>query len=325
MGKIETIGILTSGGDAPGMNAAIRAVTRAGIYSGFNIKGIYRGWEGLINDDVKPFTTENVSGIITQGGTILKTARSKDFMTPEGRQKAYDNIRKEEIDALVVIGGNGSLTGAKIFAQEFDVCCIGLPGTIDNDLYGTDATIGYDTTMNTIMECVDRIRDTAQSHERIFFIEVMGRDAGFLAQNSAIACGAEAAIIPEEATDEDQLAEFMKRGIRKSKKSCIVIVSESPKCGAMYYADRVKNEFPGYDVRVSILGHLQRGGSPTARDRILASRTGVGAIEAIMQGQRNVMIGVRNNEVVYIPFSEAIRSDKPMDRKLFKVLNELSI
>ena len=325
MGKIKTIGILTSGGDAPGMNAAIRAVTRAGIYSGFNIKGIYRGWEGLINDDVKTFTTENVSGIITQGGTILKTARSKEFMTPEGRKKAYDNLVKEEIDALVIIGGNGSLTGAKIFAQEYDVCCIGLPGTIDNDLYGTDATIGYDTTMNTIMECVDRIRDTAQSHERIFFIEVMGRDAGFLAQNSAIACGAEAAIIPEEATDEDQLAEFMKRGIRKSKKSCIVIVSESPKCGAMYYADRVKNEFPGYDVRVSILGHLQRGGSPTARDRILASRTGVGAIEAILQGQRNVMIGVRNNEVVYVPFSEAIRSDKPMDKKLFKVLNELSI
>lgn len=325
MGRIKTIGILTSGGDAPGMNAAIRAVTRAGIYSGFNIKGIYRGWEGLINDDVKPFTTENVSGIITQGGTILKTARSKEFMTPEGRQKAYENLVKEEIDALVIIGGNGSLTGAKIFAQEYDVCSIGLPGTIDNDLYGTDATIGYDTTMNTIMECVDRIRDTAQSHERIFFIEVMGRDAGFLAQNSAIACGAEAAIIPEEATDADQLAEFMKRGIRKSKKSCIVIVSESPKCGAMYYADRVKNEFPGYDVRVSILGHLQRGGSPTARDRILASRTGVGAIEAIMQGQRNVMVGVRNNEVVYIPFSEAIRSDKPMDKKLFKVLNELSI
>ena len=325
MGKSKTIRTLSSGGDASGMNAAVRAVTRAGIYSGFNIKGIYRGWAGLINDDVKTFTTENVSGIITQGGTILKTARSKEFMTPEGRKKAYDNLVKEEIDALVIIGGNGSLTGAKIFAQEYDVCCIGLPGTIDNDLYGTDATIGYDTTMNTIMECVDRIRDTAQSHERIFFIEVMGRDAGFLAQNSAIACGAEAAIIPEEATDEDQLAEFMKRGIRKSKKSCIVIVSESPKCGAMYYADRVKNEFPGYDVRVSILGHLQRGGSPTARDRILASRTGVGAIEAIIQGQRNVMIGVRNNEVVYVPFSEAIRSDKPLDKKLFKVLNELSI
>ena len=325
MGKIKTIGVLTSGGDAPGMNAAIRAVTRAGICNGFKVVAIYRGWEGLINDDMQEFTTENVSGIITLGGTILKTARSKDFMTPEGRQKAYDNMMARGIDALVIIGGNGSLTGAKIFAQEHDVCCIGLPGTIDNDLYGTDATIGYDTTMNTIMECVDRIRDTAQSHERIFFLEVMGRDAGFLAQNSAIACGAEAAIIPENETDADQLAEFMKRGIRKSKKSCIVIVSESPKCGAMYYADRVKKEFPGYDVRVSILGHLQRGGSPTARDRILASRTGVGAIEAIMQGQRNVMIGIRNNEVVYVPFSEAIRSDKPMDKKLFTVLNELSI
>lgn len=325
MAKIKTIGILTSGGDAPGMNAAIRAVTRAGIYNGFKIKGIYRGWEGLINNEIKDFTTENVSGIIRKGGTILKTARSKDFMTPEGRQKAYDNMVANEIDALVIIGGNGSLTGAKIFAQEFDVCCIGLPGTIDNDLYGTDNTIGYDTTMNTIMECVDRIRDTAQSHERIFFVEVMGRDAGFLAQNSAIACGAEAAIIPEEFMEEDQLAEFMHRGIRKSKKSCIVIVSESPKCGAMYYADRVKHEFPEFDVRVSILGHLQRGGTPTARDRILAGRTGVGAIEAILQGQRNVMVGVRNNEVVYVPFSEAIRSDKPFDKKLIKVLDELSI
>ena len=316
---------MTSGGDAPGMNAAIRAVTRAGICNGFTIKGIYRGWEGLIHGDIKTFTTEDVSGIITLGGTILKTARSTEFREYEGRKKAYDTMVREGIDALVIIGGNGSLSGAREFAQEFDVCCIGLPGTIDNDLYGTDSTIGYDTTMNTIMECVDRIRDTAQSHERIFFVEVMGRDAGFLAQNSAIACGAEAAIIPEEETDADQLAEFMKRGIRKSKKSCIVIVSESPKCGAMYYAERVKKEFPEYDVRVSILGHLQRGGSPTARDRILASRTGVGAIEAIMQGQRNVMIGVRNNEVVYVPFSEAIRSDKPMDKKLFTVLNELSI
>ena len=213
----------------------------------------------------------------------------------------------------------------KQFAREYDVCCIGLPGTIDNDLYGTDSTIGYDTTLNTIVECVDRIRDTAQSHERIFFVEVMGRDAGYLAQNSAIASGAEAAIIPEDTTDVDQLAQFMERGIRKSKKSCIVIVSESPKCGALYYADRVKKEFPGYDVRVSILGHLQRGGRPSAHDRILASRTGVGAIEAIMQGQRNVMVGVRNNEVVYVPLSEAIRSDKPFDRKLIKVLDDLSI
>ena len=325
MAKIKTIGVMTSGGDAPGMNAAIRAVTRAGIYNGFKIKGIYRGWDGLINNEIKEFSTENVSGIINMGGTILKTARSKDFMTKEGRQKAYDNMVKNGIDALVIIGGNGSLTGARIFAEEFDVCCIGLPGTIDNDLYGTDSTIGYDTTMNTIMECVDRIRDTAQSHERIFFIEVMGRDAGFLAQNSAIASGAEAAIIPEDSTDVDQLARFMERGIRKSKTSCIVIVSESPKCGALYYADRVRKEFPNYDVRVSILGHLQRGGRPTAHDRILAGRTGVGAIEAILQGQRNVMIGLRYNEVVYVPFSEAIRSDKPFDKKLIKVLDELSI
>ena len=307
------------------MNAAIRAVTRAGICNGFNIKGIYRGFDGLINDDIKPFTTENVSGIIMQGGTILKTARSNDFTTEEGRRKAYENIMKEGIDALVVIGGNGSLTGARVFAQEYDLCCIGLPGTIDNDLYGTDSTIGYDTTMNTIVDCVDRIRDTAQSHERIFFVEVMGRDAGFLAQNSAIAAGAEAAIIPEDSTDVDQLARFMERGIRKSKKSCIVIVSESPKCGALYYADRVKKEFPDYDVRVSILGHLQRGGRPTAHDRILASRTGVGAIDAILQGQRNVMIGVRNNEIVYVPLLEAVRSDKPFDKKLITVLDELSI
>ena len=307
------------------MNAAIRAVTRAGIYNGFQIKAVYRGYDGLINGEIVDFTTENVSGIISEGGTVLKTARSTDFTTVEGRAKAYENIVKEGINALVVIGGNGSLTGAMKFAEEYDICCIGLPGTIDNDLYGTDSTIGYDTTMNTIVECVDRIRDTAQSHERIFFVEVMGRDAGFLAQNSAIAAGAEAAIIPEDSTDVDQLAQFMERGIRKSKRSSIVIVSESPKCGAIYYANRVKKEFPQYDVKISILGHLQRGGRPSARDRILACRTGVGAVEAIMQGQRNVMVGIRNGEIVYVPLSEAIRSDKPLDRKLIKVLDELSI
>ena len=325
MSKIKTIGVLTSGGDAPGMNAAIRAVTRAGIYNGFRIMGIYRGYEGLIHDEVKEFSTEDVSGIITRGGTILKSARSKDFMTPEGRQKAYETCQKEGIDALIIIGGNGSLTGAREFAMEHDFPCVGLPGTIDNDVYGTDATIGYDTTMNTIMDCVDRIRDTANSHERIFFVEVMGRDAGFLAQNCAIACGAEAAIVPEEVTDFDQLAAFMGRGIRKSKKSCIVIVSESPKCGALYYADRVKKEFPEYDVRVSILGHLQRGGSPSARDRVLASWMGVAAVEAVMQGQRNVMIGIRNNDSVLVPFSECIRTDKRFDRRLLTVLDELSI
>ena len=325
MKSIKTIGVLTSGGDAPGMNAAIRAVTRAAISKGFKVKGIYRGFDGLIANDIKPFTTENVSGIIMHGGTILKTARSKEFMTKEGQDKAYENMQKEGIDALVVIGGNGSLTGAMMFARYYDICCIGLPGTIDNDLYGTDTTIGYDTTLNTIVECVDRIRDTAQSHQRIFFVEVMGRDAGFLAQNSAIACGAEAAIIPEDSTGVDQLGKFMERGIRKSKKSCIVIVSESPKCGALYYADRVKKEFPEFDVRVSILGYLQRGGRPSAHDRSLASRTGVAAIEAILQGQRNIMVGIKNNEITYVPLSEAIRSDKPFDKKLIEVLDELSI
>ncbi|MDO4715849.1 MAG: 6-phosphofructokinase [Bacteroidales bacterium] len=325
MSKIKCIGVLTSGGDAPGMNAAIRAVTRSAIYNGFKVKGIYRGYEGLINGDIRDFTTESVSNIIQTGGTILRTARSKEFMTPEGRAKAYQQMVDHGIDALIVIGGNGSLAGARIFAEEHDVPCIGLPGTIDNDLYGTDSTIGYDTTLNTITWCVDKIKDTATSHERIFFVEVMGRDAGFLALNSAIAIGAEAAVIPEDSTGSDQLTTFLERGIRKSKKSCIVIVSESPTLGALHYADKVKKDYPDYDVRVSILGHLQRGGSPSASDRVLASRVGVGAITALMQGQRNVMVGVRKNEVVYVPFFEAIRSDKPMDLQLVKVLDELSI
>lgn len=325
MAKIRCVGVLTSGGDAPGMNAAIRAVTRSAISNGFKVKGIYRGYEGLMNGEIKTFTTEDVSGIIQTGGTILRTARSKAFETPEGRKRAYDNLVSEGIDALVVIGGNGSLTGAMLLAEEYDFPCIGLPGTIDNDLYGTDNTIGYDTTLNTIMDCVDKIRDTANSHERIFFIEVMGRDAGFLAQYSAIAAGAEAAIIPEDSTGADQLIQFMERGIRKSKKSCIVIVSESPECGAIYYADRVNREYPEFDVRVSILGHLQRGGKPSALDRILASRVGVGAIDALVKGQRNVMVGIRNNDIIYVPFIEAIKEHKQMDMQLIKVLDELSI
>ena len=324
MKQIKCIGILTSGGDASGMNAAIRAVTRSAIFHGYSVKGIYRGYEGLIRNEIKDLTTQDVSSIIQRGGTILKTARSKDFMTPEGRKVAYDNMVAAGIDALVIIGGNGSLTGALTFAQEFNVPCIGLPGTIDNDLYGTDSTIGYDTALNTIVECVDKIRDTATSHDRIFFVEVMGRDAGFLAQNSAIASGAEAAIIPEDQTDVDQLEQFIGRGFRKS--SSIVIVSESPKDGgAMHYAERVKKEYPQYDVRVTILGHLQRGGSPSAYDRILASRLGVGAIEALLEDQRNVMIGIRNDKVVYVPFSEAIKKDKPLDKSLIQVLDELSI
>ena len=283
MGKqIKTVGVLTSGGDAPGMNACIRAITRTAIYNGMKVMGIYRGYEGLINGEIKEFTSESVSNTIQRGGTILKTARSMEFMTPEGMQKAYDNLVKFGIDALIVIGGNGSLTGAQKLAREYDYPVIGLPGTIDNDLYGTDSTIGYDTALNTIVDCVDKIRDTATSHDRIFFVEVMGRDAGFLAQNSAIAAGAEAAIIPEDQTDVDQLEQFISRGFRKSKNSSIVIVSESKKDGgAMYYADRVRKEYPQYDVRVTILGHLQRGSTPTACDRILASRLGHASIEAL--------------------------------------------
>ena len=322
--KISSIGVLTSGGDAPGMNAAIRAVTRAAIFEGWKVYGIYRGYEGLIEGNIKELTTESVSNTIQRGGTILKTARSDEFRTPEGRKKAFDNIKKFGIGALVVIGGNGSLAGAQLLASEYDIPVIGLPGTIDNDLYGTDSTIGYDTALNTIVDCVDKIRDTATSHDRIFFVEVMGRDAGFLAQNSAIAAGAEAAIIPEDNTDIDQLATFIGRGIRKSKNSSIVLVSEKDG-GAMHYAERVRKEYPEFDVRVSILGHLQRGGTPTAVDRILSSRLGVASIEALKEGHRNVMIGVKNDQIVYVPISRAIKIDKPIDKELINVLTILSI
>ena len=287
---IKSIGVLTSGGDAPGMNAAIRAVTRAAIYEGWKVYGIYRGWEGLISGDIKEFTSSSVSNTIQRGGTILKTARSEEFRTKEGRAKAAANIKKFGIDALVIIGGNGSLEGAQILAREYDIPVIGLPGTIDNDLYGTDSTIGYDTALNTIVECVDKIRDTANSHDRIFFVEVMGRDAGFLTQNSAIAAGAEAAIIPD-----------------------------------MHYAERVRQEYPEYQVKVSILGHLQRGGAPTAQDRILASRLGVASIEALKEGQRNIMVGIKNDQIVYVPISRAVRYTKPIDKELINVLSILSI
>ena len=290
------------------------------------VKGIYRGYEGLINGEVKELTTQDVSSVIQRGGTMLKTARSAEFQTVEGRKKAYDTMQREGIDALVIIGGNGSITGARIFAEEYDVPCIGLPGTIDNDLYGTDFTIGYDTALNTIVECVDKIRDTATSHERLFFVEVMGRDAGFLALNGAIAAGAEAAIIPEFSTEVDQLEEFIEHGFRKSKSSSIVLVAESELTGgAMHYAERVKNEYPQYDVRVTILGHLQRGGRPTAHDRIIASRMGVASIQALLEGQRNVMIGIDDDKIVYVPFAKAIKNDKPIDRELVNVLHELSI
>lgn len=326
MSEIKTIGIFTSGGDAPGMNAAIRAVTRAAIFNGLRVKAIFRGYKGLITGEIKEFKSQDVSNIIQQGGTILKTARSEEFRTAEGRKLAYETLVREEIDALVAIGGDGTLTGARIFASEYNFPIVGLPGTIDNDVFGTDSTIGYDTALNTILEAVDKIRDTASSHERLFFIEVMGRDAGFLALNGAIASGAEAAIIPEISTEVDQLEEFIKQGFRKSKNSSIVLVAESEITGgAMHYAERVKKEYPEYDVRVVILGHVQRGGSPTAYDRILASRLGAASIEALIDGQRNVLVGIENDKVVQVPFSKAIKNDKPIDPELIKVLKSLSI
>ena len=307
MAAIKCIGILTSGGDAPGMNAAIRAVTRTAIFNGFKVKGIMRGYKGLVFNEIVDFKSQSVSNIIQQGGTILKTARCKEFQTPEGRKTAYENMQAAGIDALVVIGGDGSLTGAGIFA-------------------GTDSTIGYDTALNTIMEAVDKLRDTASSHERLFFVEVMGHTAGYLALNSALATGSEAAIIPEMETEVDQLAELINNGFRKSKNSAIVIVAENPKTGgATALAERVKKEFPQYDARVTILGHIQRGGSPTAHDRILASRLGEASIEALLQGQRNVMIGIRNGEITYVPFSKAVSHDKPIDRNNLELVKILSI
>ncbi len=326
MAKIKCIGVLTSGGDAPGMNAAIRAVTRSAIYHGMTVKGIYRGYKGLITGEIMNFQTQDVSNIIQRGGTILKTARCKEFKTAEGRAKAYETLKEHGIDALVVIGGDGSLTGARLLAEEHDFPIVGLPGTIDNDLSGTDLTIGYDTALNTIVEAVDKIRDTASSHERLFFVEVMGREAGFLALNGSIASGAEAAIIPEFAIEKDQLAETIGYGFRKTKNSSIVLVSESETTGgAMGVAERVRREYPNFDVRVVILGHIQRGGKPTAQDRILASRLGVSAIDALLEGQRNIMIGIDNDEVVYIPFTKAIKKNKKIEESLVDALRILSI
>jgi len=317
---------LTSGGDSPGMNAAIRAVTRSAIYNGFGVKGVMRGYKGLVYNEIVDLHSQSVSNIIQQGGTILKTARCKEFATVEGRKAACDNMQAAGIDALVVIGGDGSLTGAGIFAREYNVPIVGLPGTIDNDLGGTDSTIGYDTALNTIMEAVDKLRDTASSHERLFFVEVMGHTAGYLALNSALATGAEAAIIPEMETEVDQLADLISNGFRKSKNSAIVIVAENPQTGgATALAERVKKEFPQYDARVTILGHIQRGGSPTAVDRILASRMGEAAIEALIDGQRNVMVGIENGKIVYVPFNRAIKHDKGINRNSLELVKILSI
>ncbi len=323
---IKVVGVLTSGGDAPGMNAAVRAVTRAAISNGIVVKAIYRGYKGLIDGEVKTFTTQDVSGIIPHGGTILKSARCEEFRTVEGRQQAYDTIQRENIDALIVIGGDGTFTGGRMLAQEHHVPVIGIPATIDNDLWGTDATIGYDTALNTIVHCVDILRDTATSHERVFLVEVMGRDAGFLTLNAAIAAGAEAAIIPERATVPEQIEAAIGQGRRKSKNSSIVLVQEHAiEGGAQAVAKLIEKAHPEYSPRVTILGHLQRGGSPTAFDRILASRMGVMAVQALLDDQQNVMVGLHEDEIQYVPLSKAIQIKKDVKEDKWNAMNVLSI
>ncbi len=324
MRSIKNIAVLTSGGDAPGMNAGIRAVVRAGIYHGINMFGIKRGYDGLVNGDIIPMDVKSVANIIQRGGTILKTARSDEFRTKEGRQKAFDNITKLGIDALVVIGGDGTFTGASKFIEEFDIPIIGLPGTIDNDLAGTDFTIGYDTAINTVVDAVDKIRDTAESHDRLFVIEVMGRDSGLIAIRSGISTGAEAVLIPEQVVDYNAIMTRLDK-TRKTKSSRIIIVAEGDDEGGLVVAEKIKENFPHYDVRVSILGHIQRGGKPSCMDRVLASRLGVAAVEGLLEGRRGEMAGLIHGKVEYTPFSRAIKHIDKVNHNLTRIIEILSL
>lgn len=324
MSNVKNIAVLTSGGDAPGMNAAIRAVVRTGIYYNLNVFGIRRGYDGMVSGDIISMDAKSVANIIQRGGTILKTARSDEFRTIEGRKKAYENLKKNEIDALVVIGGDGTFTGASKFIEEFDMPIMGLPGTIDNDLVGTDFTIGYDTAINTVVDAVDKIRDTAESHDRLFVIEVMGRDSGLIALRSGISTGAEAVLIPEIKVDYDAIMTRLDK-TRKNKASRIIIVAEGDKEGGMVVADKIKESFPSYDVRLSILGHIQRGGAPSCMDRVLASRVGVGAVEGLIAGRRGEMVGLVHGQVQYTPFSKAIKHIDKIDDNLTRIVEILSL
>lgn len=324
MSTIKNIAVLTSGGDAPGMNAAIRAVVRSGIYNGLNVFGVSRGYDGLVKGDLTSMGTKSVANIIQRGGTILKTARSEEFKTAEGRKRAYESLRKLEIDALIVIGGDGTFTGASIFSEEFDIPIIGLPGTIDNDLLGTDFTIGYDTAINTVTAAVDKIRDTAESHDRVFVIEVMGRDCGLIALRTGISTGAEVVVVPEVKVDYKSVMSRMDK-TRKNKSSRIIIVAEGDEDGGMVVADKIREHFPHYDVRVSILGHMQRGGSPSCMDRVLASRLGVAAVEGLLEGRQGVMAGLIHGEVKYTPFANAIKHNAKPNDNLMRIVNILSL
>ncbi|MCT4623896.1 MAG: 6-phosphofructokinase [Schleiferiaceae bacterium] len=324
--KILSIAVLTSGGDAPGMNAAIRAVVRTSIFYKKKVYGVHRGFDGLIANEFEELSTKSVKNILNLGGTILKSARSEQFRTVEGRRQAFENLRKQNIDALVVIGGNGSFTGANVFNEEHGMPVIGIPGTIDNDLYGTDNTIGYDTANNTVLQCVDKIRDTASSHNRLFLVEVMGRDAGFIALNSGLASGALDIILPEENKTIEELFKEIEKGASNKKTSNIIIVSEGNKLGESFsIAKQLKEKFNQLDIKVTILGHLQRGGSPSCADRVLASELGVAAVEGLLNGRSNVMVGKMNNQLVYTFFEQAIYNKAFINQELLRISKILSI
>lgn len=326
MARIKRIGVLTSGGDAPGMNATIRAVVRSALYYDLEVFGILRGYNGLIDNEFKKLKSKSVRDIVHRGGTFLKSSRSERFKTVEGRKIAYENLKANNIDALIVIGGDGTFMGAGIFSKEHDIPCVGLPGTIDNDMFGTDYTIGYDTALNTVVDTIDRIKDTAGSHERMFLIEVMGRDAGFIALTSGIATGAESIFIPEVKHQVDDLIKTLEEGNIQDKSSSIVVVAEGNKGGNIHdIAKKVKEIYPEVDLRVNVLGHMQRGGSPSAFDRFLASRLGVAAVEALLDDQRSIMIGYVNHETVHVPFNKTIKKHRDIDGHLMQVAKVLSI
>jgi len=327
MKEIKRIAVFTSGGDAPGMNAAIRAIVRNALHNDLHIYGISRGYEGMIDGSIKRLETSDVSNIIHRGGTVLKTARSKRFLTPEGRKQAHESLIYNDIDALIAIGGNGTFTGALQFMEEYpDIPVVGLPGTIDNDLFGTDFTIGFDTAVNTAVQAVDKIRDTADSHNRLFFVEVMGRHSGYIALHTAIAGGAGGVLIPEEDTDIDELIKLLKRGAKRAKLFSIVIVAEGNQMGTVYdIARQVEEKVDVFDdIKVTVIGHLQRGGSPSAFDRVLSSILGFGAVEALLEGKSGVMVGIKNNNIHYTPFKEAISKSKAFGKDLLRMAHILA-
>lgn len=322
---IEHFGVLTSGGDASGMNAALRAVVRTAAYYKKKISGIQNGYDGLINDEIRELDKRDVSGIIQLGGTILGSARSKEFLTQEGRKKAFENLKNRGIDALIVIGGDGTFTGAKLFQEEFGLPVTGIPGTIDNDLFGTDTTLGYDTATNNAVNAIDKIRDTASSHHRLFFIEVMGRHAGFIAVRCALAGGAEEVMVPEREQSIEDLIKTLQKGVDSRSSSIVIVAEGDEQGGALDIAKKVKEHFDHYDTRVTVLGHIQRGGSPTTFDRVLACRLGVAAVEGMLEGESNVMVGRINAKIVFTPFKEAISRKKDIEEELLRINKILSI